>query len=258
MTVASRIRRDRRRIRLLLAGGVLAGLAALPAATTPVSAATDIAGTRQEVGSAGVDYVIKTDAVGAPEGTPEAVIYEEEHCHVSVGGSCIPPPVAAPTPANSCPDGDCQLTCQQKPSAQRCDYYDPHEMNCDNNPSNAAYKSDTWDGPDQIVLKIWLRWSNDCQSNWSKAEADNAFSSDQVSVAMGYDAGPPPGSGQQPNYDSNTVGGSSSSTDSCSNGRCTDEGYGDMLYGGSGTACTTAYAWLDQTNPVSWWYTKCV
>lgn len=256
MTLVSHLNRRWGRTRLLLACAILSGVGALlPAATPAYATATDVAGTREDVNSAGVDYVIKTDAVGAPVGTPEAVIREEQTCHVSVGGSCLPPPTAVP--ASSCPDNNCQLKCQQQPSAANCNYYDPVDKQCDGNAQNAAYYGDTWDQSSQLYLKIWLRWSNECQSNWVRVEMDNDTNSSGDYVNGGLSYGFPP-SGTDPSVDQGTEAKSAAGTQCNSQGVCTPEAYGNMLFGGKGTSCVVAWGWPYMAYPSQWWHTKCV
>lgn len=84
-------------------------------------------------------------------------------CHVSVGGSCVPPSTAAASSGTQTTSTASSPTC----SAQNCSGLDPEQTGC---ASDAVTNQEVFDGYNAANDKVYTdnRWSQQCQNNWSR------------------------------------------------------------------------------------------
>lgn len=107
-----------------------------------------------------------------------------------------------------------------------CNGKDPIATNCSATTSTAAYRSVLWDSYSKTYLQVWNRWSSLCQINWPRV----AFSGD---TSSGVDAfaqyGHGPVNPNAPEFDFTFYSARASLV------------WGNMVDGGSGTPCVTAW-----------------
>lgn len=220
---------------------------------------TNIDGGVQLINEGGVQMKVETDAIGAPPPPSEFLLYAQRPgvvfpkwvagCEISSPTSVYCPPnplIDAATTTSTCTDG-CSYCWQQ--GYRSCTDRDPVDQGCaGNGQSHPAYVKAAWTPEAGTYVEDWLEWSDGCQSNWSLGQMDGDVG---IMIAMTYGVQPQWDQGQAISYDPNTL------YDTDQGG---SQGYSNMLWGGAGSACTTALAEPPSASAdnTQWRHTHCI
>lgn len=150
-------------------------------------------------------------------------------CHVSIGGTCVPPTNATTsTPAIDAPGG-----CAEGPSQQICNHQDPNNTGC---AGDGVTNEEVYDGDAPNLDKVFTdnRWSSKCQSNWART-FENGNYGQTLDAGVDYDNG---SDGDYQTYNGNYM-------------------WSNMLWGGSGSRPVCAYGSGTATASPGTGYTRC-